>query len=138
MIASGEKRIENREWGTSHRGMLAIHAGKSLRYYDGEIPKSGTPFGAIIAVAELLSCSRRNERFLDWCGEQGTPYANHAEGRICWVFDNIRPLANPIKMNGARGLFDVPAELARQVLAQLEKAQVHSAGRRLFPPLAIA
>lgn len=129
MIASGEKRIENRTWGTSHRGILAIHAGKSLRYYGGETPEPGTPFGAIIAVAKLLSCMRCDERFLDWCRFQGPRYADHAEGEVCWVLDDIRPLQNPIGMNGARGLFDVPAQFAKLVTSQLYlPGPVYSAG----------
>jgi len=36
MIARGLKRVENRTWRTSHRGPLAIHAGKSMATLDRE------------------------------------------------------------------------------------------------------
>lgn len=32
----GEKRVENREWPTSYRGPLLIHAGKSREWLDDE------------------------------------------------------------------------------------------------------
>jgi len=82
LIARGVKTIETRSWRTNYRGRLAIHAGKSLTYIDGDAfgdwyidtdnsdrarlhhcrimsgPDSGhiLPLGAVVATANLVAC----------------------------------------------------------------------------------
>lgn len=78
LVAIGAKRIETRSWGTSYRGLLAIHAGKgsgeytladlrdilkeqtfaeALRLQDGRnATLADLPRSAIVAVCRLADC----------------------------------------------------------------------------------
>ena len=113
LIASGEKRIENRTWRTIHRGPLAIHAGKSrarLRHGDEErFPDMA--FGAIVAVVTLAECLEL---------EGGELYPNrfpwndpYAEGPWVWVLLDVRRLRRPVLWTGKQMLFDVPDSAVR-------------------------
>lgn len=85
------------------------------------------PFGAIIAVADLVDCRPTGNFTLaeietprrpvgeasdlyDWTERQ---LGNFELGRFGWVLDNVRPLAAPVPYRGEQGLFDVPDELVR-------------------------
>jgi hypothetical protein len=122
LIATGEKRIENRTWSTPHRGPIAIHAGKSLNWlksaeadaenwhdtYGLAVPKrEGLVFGAIIAIADLVDCVPVDRLPEDLRGHR------FAEGPICWVLANVRRI-EPVPFTGCLGLFDIPEELIPQ------------------------
>jgi len=123
LIASGVKRVENRTWYFKHRGPLAIHAGKSLKYggqsiyemagyYD--LPRERLALGAVIAVVDVIDCVKlvvTPERVVvptsaqsrhDWLNDH-----EHTEGPYCFVLANVRRLARPLFMNGKQGPFDV-------------------------------
>ncbi len=114
-IAVGEKRVENRSWPTTHRGELAIHAGKSRRRVtaEDECRWPDMAFGAVVAVAELTDCialadledAVAEKPSLAWLLTH-----RHVEGPIIWVLANVRRLAEPIPCLGQQGLFDLPAE----------------------------
>jgi activating signal cointegrator 1 len=143
-IAFGSKRVETRSWSTSYRGPLAIHAakrvnkGELLAYasdpqWCGALGRSRNappiwktiPFGAIVAVANLVDC-RPTETFaigeidalrhpdfiatnLD-CeyGWTERDMGDFTPGRFGWALANIRALREPIPYRGAQGLFDIP------------------------------
>lgn len=112
LIATGQKRIENRVWSTSYRGLLAIHAGKSRsRLGDYEPLPERMEFGAIIAVANLVDCLSIDE--LRDGGAPGLEDHEFAEGPWCWVLDNVRRLDKQIPYRGAQGLFEIPDEIVR-------------------------
>lgn len=84
LIACGVKTIETRSWATNYRGLIAIHAAKTVpprwwpqgnalfdRFKDdlrkvGVLVEQGgamdlqLPYGAIVAVAELWACGEYN------------------------------------------------------------------------------
>lgn len=109
LIARGDKPIENRTWPTSYRGPLAIHAGKSRAWLDEEaalyaIDVRAIPFGAIVAVADLVACLRLD---LQWPNRwEPLREHEHANGPFCWILENVRRV-NPVPFRGAQGLFDV-------------------------------
>lgn len=118
LIERGEKRVENRTWYTPHRGLLYIHAGKSLEWLcldKGEKPPAGMVFGAIVAVATLLDCLhidriRRGQydKQHPWLREH-----EHTEGEWCWVLGNVASIG-PWPWRGAQGLWPIDeAELGR-------------------------
>lgn len=150
-VALGAKKIETRGWSTKYRGPLAIHASKrlvksELIHYSCSNPFRGVfyglknngailydvlPFGAIIAIADLLDC-RPTESFT--VAELDTPqYALQADlrhpalasslsytermmgdfslGRYGWILANVRMLNEPIHYKGSQGFFNVPDEL---------------------------
>lgn len=145
-IAVGSKRIETRSWPTSYRGPLAIHAAKRcpkdemLRYSSswtwcgalrpcglrmgGKTLEELIPFGAIVAIAQLVDC-RPTDSFtqaeLDTVrlpqGEAPTFYTwtermmgDFGLGRFGWVLEGVRPI-DPIIVVGRQGIFNVPDEL---------------------------
>lgn len=127
-IARAGKCIENRTWATGHRGAIAIHAsaGKGGDAGLGPIlarlgiePPDEYPRGAIVAVAWLADCLDGDDPAL-----AGNPWA---EGPVCWVLREVRPLARPVPCKGRLGLWDVPADVAAEVAQQVETADAQSA-----------
>lgn len=145
-IAVGAKLVETRDWSTKYRGPLAIHAAKrkvicelmSFHSYWGWIgamtPLDWTwgrngdedihrlPFGAIVAVCDLVDCRptasftqaqldtpRTPERSMghlyQWTERQ---MGNFELGRFGWVLENIRRIDPAVPLLGQRGLFDIP------------------------------
>lgn len=125
LIVHGPKRIENRTWATKYRGWIGIHASTGRRYMkdrddfealNGKI----LMFGAVIGVAKLAACIRREQA-------QGTrqralhPMPNASmpdafgwvfddpwfEGPVGWVLLEARSI-EPIVCRGKTGLFRLP------------------------------
>lgn len=105
------KRVENRTWPTSHRGPIAIHAGKSKAWLVGEdvdgISESQLVFGAVVAIADLVACihvnhKREFDRF-PWLASH-----RHALGPWCWVLMDVRVLPKPVPYKGAQGIWEIP------------------------------
>lgn len=124
LIALGQKRVENRTWPTKYRGQMYIHAGKSRQWLDIELDDSlheydvGTglylecmEFGAIIAAATLVDCLHVDS-ILRGDHDKKYPWLSghyHVNGPWCWVLDNVSRTPEPIKVNGAQGLWDYSA-----------------------------
>lgn len=118
-IASGEKWVENRSWATKYRGPLAIHAGKGTQYLTAkELRESGLPFGAVIAVAELVECFYLRDvgELHAACGELPLTenltsldllQHEHTTGPHCLILANVRPIT-PVPWKGAQGLWELP------------------------------
>lgn len=108
LIARGEKLIENRSWPTWYRGPLAIHAGKSRAWLGDDdeeaalhaVDVRAIPFGAVVAVAELVDCVRVEDLPDDLQDNE------HANGPWCWLLARVRRI-QPVAINGAQGLWDI-------------------------------
>ncbi len=150
------KRLETRSWSTRYRGAIAIHAAKGFTRHEllylsccwnwvgamwatgvrmGDGPKlvDVLPFGAIIAVAEIVDCRPTGsltqaeldeERFPD--GEHGRLYkwterqmGDFSLGRFAFTLDRVQPLAEPIPYKGALGLWTIPEELLDEIAIRL-------------------
>lgn len=107
------KRVENRNWPTRHRGLLAIHASKTRRY-DGEhvediaesygLPR-GMTFGAVLGTVNLIDCLHIDE--LPTSGPLAwAQHHIHSSGPYCWILGGVRPFKTPVPCSGARGLWD--------------------------------
>lgn len=130
LIAHGIKDIENRDWTTSYRGPVLIHAGKKLdpgcfdgdevfspALYEsgaglsimGQVPrlKSGYEVGGIVGIARLVDVVTRSK----------SPWF---VGRYGFVLQNARPLPF-MPLRGQLGLFDAPAEIVAKVRAEIER-----------------
>lgn len=146
-IAAGSKRVETRSWATGYRGPLLIHAAKrcsrdelihlqccwnwcgalhplGVRMGGGTYLDRLLPFGAIVAVCDLVDCrptgsftgdeidAPRQPAGIDaahlyqWTERQ---MGDFSRGRFGWVLENVRALPRPVPYRGAQGLFDVPA-----------------------------
>lgn len=137
-IAQLQKNIENRVWTTSHRGLLAVHAGGT---WDGDraarrvFELSGalvvkTDMAAIVAVVELVdvhhstSCIRSpRERHLHADGPfTCSPWATglgETGGMWHWQLAKVRRLAVPVPCKGTQRLWELPGDVEAAVLAQV-------------------
>ena len=107
LIASGEKRIENRTWPTGYRGALAIHAGSGQQYLTKrELEQYQT--GCIVAVCTLVDCIRVDQVAIRWPSLAGN---EHANGPYCWVLADIRPIEPVFSVKGQLGFWEVDVEL---------------------------
>ena len=122
-LIHGGKDVENRNWMTSYRGRLAIHAGKAFdmtkaEWHNMSMGDYGEPFagmakgynqqdshvlGAIVGLVDLVDCIPDHRCTSPW----------KADGYDfwCWVVKNPRPLMEPIPIAGRLGLWDVPDSL---------------------------
>jgi activating signal cointegrator 1 len=126
LICRGIKRVENRTWATPHRGPVAIHAGKSRKFLDltddgtldaeYDIAVAEMPFGAVVAVADLVDCvwldsSKPIWKHVPAFSAEKFPWMNmheHTEGPCCWVLENVRCLPEPVPWMGLMGLWELP------------------------------
>lgn len=139
LIAIGAKSIETRGWYTPYRGPLAIHAAKKrdrdslllcmeepFRSFlvDAGIQKIGDlPFGAIVAVVDLVDCIEiidtgcllvyklaNDERIY----EPEHSFGDYTPGRFAWKLANLRRLEHPIPCIGRQQIFNIPDSLIPQ------------------------
>lgn len=132
MLANGYLDIDDRTWGTKHRGDLAIHASKrfSPHYYDFvknglgiDIPApEDLEYGGIVAIVNLTHCLSPGEP-TNVRPERRAHGGSHCFG---WVVDNVRPV-DFIPYRGQQGLFEVDVA---QLIA--EPPEVKPANLRLF------
>lgn len=123
------KRAENRQWPTTHRGQLLIHASKSRRWLDGldvdqadELACAARArgvvdidaelgWGEIVGIVDLYAC-------VDVAGAaeldpKGTAW--HA-GPYCFMLRNARKFVRGIPFRGSLGLFNVPRSLVAEAI----------------------
>jgi hypothetical protein len=137
IIVRGEKSVENREWPTTYRGPLLIHAGKSREWLDeGDVEyyrDIGDPmvFGAVVGVAQLIDClhidrieaGEYDERH-PWLREHA-----HTNGTWCWLLTDVERLSLPVSWKGAQGLFEIPSDAIIDVpRSRVQPAQEVSGG----------
>lgn len=146
LIAVGAKRYETRGWRTSYRGPLLICAAKrAVRNGDGwpsvetvtalgQTPEF-LPRGVALCLADLTRCVPVEDILCEVLNGQFSydefDFGNFSPGRFAWRLDNVRPLPFAITITGRQGLFDVPPDVKRAVLQQLEDADVRAAHRAL-------
>ena len=118
LIARGDKPIENRTWATAYRGPLAIHAGKSLTWFDPEadwrlyrIRKSDLALGAVVAVADLVACLHVDQAWP--IRLRNLQSHEHANGPWCWILENIRRI-DPVHVRGSQGLWEIPLSQTKE------------------------
>ena len=143
LIALGAKHIETRSWPTKHVGWLAITASKGFprecrdlmleepfrsaleRYVSACGEEPVLPRGAVVCLAHLQACRPteywkagarifgKGER------EYELAFGDFRDGRFGWYFDQVKQLKQPVPCKGARGLWDVPTDLAAAIGVQL-------------------
>lgn len=129
-IVAGVKTIETRTWRTKYRGALAIHAGIAwwrqrelgqfrARLMAAEVarriglhePVTAYPRGALVGMVWMVDCvafTPHSWNLLRAAHRVALPWR---EGLYAWVLVDARRLARPVPWRGARGLFDIPADL---------------------------
>jgi hypothetical protein len=126
-ILHAGKNIENRSWAPKAvlPFQIAVHAGAhcTASEYDAALdsiwrdggPEIYTPLredlvlGCVVGVVDVIGVERRNPGSPWWMGPIG------------WRLANPRPLVEPVPCRGARGLWDLPADVERDVIEQLKE-----------------
>lgn len=115
-IMAGHKRVENRTWGTKHRGRLAIHASansaaarksdaiarQTLAAVGVEVPEEVTA-GALLGTVELVDIVE--------AGDDRVSGDHLATGPLCWMLEDPRPLSEPVPMKGQQSIWPVDSAL---------------------------
>jgi len=117
-----KKKVENRKWGTPHRGLILIHAGKSESFLNSYSPlPENMSFGAIIGAGVLEDCvhyvpGKQPPHRYGWLADH-----KHAEGPTCWIIPAVYAFKEPVFCSGAQGLWTLTGDAVQQVEAQLRK-----------------
>ncbi len=90
-IASAQKTIETRSWGTPYRGDLLIASFKT--------PAKPGPAGCGVALVELFDCRRMLP------SDEESALCEVYPGAYAWRLRNLRPL-EPFPIRGEQGLYD--------------------------------
>ena len=116
LIANGHKQYETRDWSTSYRGPIAIHAGRKpkgkqeLREHDkvvtsfDDLLTEECPYSSVIAIAQMTDCILMTEEFISQQTETELRCGNWQVGRYAFKLENVRPIA-PIEAAGKQGLW---------------------------------
>lgn len=165
LLGLGAKRIETRSWQTPYRGPLVIHAAKAWNqecescylyepyFMEALVPLTGPqgiqfaqsavrackaklPFGAIIAVVNLIDCcptvdmiespaypsAFRKYPQLDTPQERS--FGNYNPERYAWVTNHLRVLSEPLPFKGGQGLRDLDPAVAAEVIRRMPHSEV--------------
>jgi tetratricopeptide (TPR) repeat protein len=112
-ICAGVRGVDNRTWSTDYRGQIAIHASsKPLEkgQFDGNLDISLLTYGAIIGTADLVDVVELTESL------DSDPWAS---GPLCWLLQNGRLFAEPIRFKGKLQLYTLADDVAALVREQL-------------------
>jgi hypothetical protein len=127
LIVMGQKTIELRDWATTYRGMLLIHAAKqvderAMHYFD--LQDSGLDLGCLVGAVELVDVLRMTPdtlRARQWEHRDFGPFAKSKYG---FVLQTLQVFSEPIPMLGNQGIFSiVNPEIETAVREQLVIAQ---------------
>ena len=120
LVMVGRQLWETRSWPTDYRGVLAIHAGKTLppyalefcREFDGELAAVGIhdvtalPLGAVLGCVRLTGCIKTDGPEARRLGERAKAWGNWEPGRYAWRLEGPAPYGAPVPARGMRGLWD--------------------------------
>jgi hypothetical protein len=119
------KDVENRCWPCSHRGPLAIHAGKGLDYLHAAegygLNVADMRFGAIVGIVEMYDCLP-----LAQCHD-----SQWAEGPWCHLYRKPRPVG-PVPCKGMLGLWAVPADVLAAIQGRATAMRTEDMGVQGF------
>lgn len=120
LIALDLKHFETRSWATAYRGLLAIHAGMTMKPYARALLKDDVfkvvlgplgvsepfPHGKIIALTELkeveLIGAKERDHYEDspeWA------FGDYTPGRYAWHLNGLLVLPRPIPLTGRQQLW---------------------------------
>ncbi len=133
LVVLGQKQYETRSWKTPYRGLLAIHASKSVPGWAKRLCQTdpmfvsvlGTywaakplPLGAIIGTVQLVDCEPITDEMEYFLLAKERAFGDWAPGRYAWKLENPRALPEPIPCKGSLGLWRLPTDLEGQIAYQ--------------------
>lgn len=127
LIALGAKQYETRSWTTRFRGLLVIHAGKTLMIDPkdrvmlslladvGIREPNKLPLGAAVCVCELTAIYRTQD-CAPHLSERERAFGDFSPGRAAWKLEHVQRFARPIPCKGAQYLWDWTLPLPEQAV----------------------
>lgn len=133
LVEIGEKFYETRDWGTPHRGLLAIHAGKNLAPVGGKrglealvetepfhealfgrgpyAIADNLPFGemvAIVRVADVIPTRivETNPHFKIAAADCELDFGNYGPGRFAWEFADVLQIREQVPVRGHQKIWN--------------------------------
>jgi len=116
LIANNYLLVDDRTWGTQHRGTILIHASKGLyqEYYDylksnTDIPlpdQDKLEYGGVIGIANLTLCCRPRELPTDIRGEQRAHFNGVNQAHFGFLFEKATPMPF-MPCRGKLGIFEI-------------------------------
>ena len=91
------KDIENRNWKTSHRGRIFIHAAKK--------PYGRLLTGCLVGAVDIVDCVSESQ-------------SKWFMGKYGFVLANPKLLKNPIPLKGQLGIFTLPSDVVQKIYEQ--------------------
>jgi hypothetical protein len=108
LIIWGLKTIEIRNWSSNYRGILYIHASKTLddlamnRFHITDLPT-----GLIIGTVELIKVEPFTDQSWSALADEHLDIGPFFPNLYAWHLANPTPLKNPIPYKGQLGLFTI-------------------------------
>lgn len=116
LIKEGKKVIETRNWKTSYRGILYIHASsKKIKKNDTHtiellklIPNIPMGYGNIICKCKLVDCIYMDKDFINQIKRNKVEYicGDYGLGRYAWILEDVKPLDIPIPAKGRLNIWN--------------------------------
>jgi hypothetical protein len=103
LIYDLRKTIETRHWPTNYRGLLAIHAAKTVdreACEDFDYDYKTIPRGAVLCVVNLEDCVRFPNVLA-----RPDDYGDFTAGRYGFLFTVVKRFPQPIPAIGRQGMF---------------------------------
>lgn len=129
-ILAGTKTSELREWATSYRGPIVLHAGKTWyaqEDYGEDYAKlialhtarvmgisddmDAYPLGALVGIAILTDCERLTSERWEQTKEQHQKQGMWDCTDTAWFLEDVHRFSTPISYRGYPGLFGVSEEM---------------------------
>lgn len=125
IVIHAAKGLPRKNLGTEADGLVGLSEKLHTPPFDAfDLVAEEMPLGAIIATTELLACVRMDElratlempQFADWKpATYERAFGDYSHGRYAWLLGDVEPLAEPIPIRGALGLWNVPEDILEQL-----------------------
>jgi hypothetical protein len=117
------KDIENRSWQRTFRGWMAIHASgqpKRDALFPGRLrvpDLASLDYSAICGIARVVDIVSKSRSKWFWKPDDGSI-------NFGWVLADVTPLRKPIPCKGALGLWELPANVFRQIQREFPQLEL--------------
>jgi len=113
LILQGRKTFELRTWAISHRGRIAIHAGKRVKTEAGVahgLDADSLPRGALVGTVDIMDVTEFDQASWQALRDQHLSPGDFPGDVVGWQLANPQRLPQPIPWRGRMGIFYVDDE----------------------------
>jgi hypothetical protein len=126
LVLAGFKQYETRHWATSHRGLLAIHASRTVpreiqfvcleEPFQSALRKAGyesavqLPRGVVLGTVQLIDVLPTECLDQSRLSPMELAFGDFSPGRFAWKLANPVRLLEPVSCQGRPGIFEISQE----------------------------